>query len=858
MKPGKCPYWKAGCTLLALTGSPALWGADPSHPGTLWNPSATNQFTGRISPYRERLETTPPLPPSWFSPDPLPVPAFPWDTLQLETSPWKATIRWFPDPPAPPSSFNPDPGSPTPVALHPAPPGTLTPQLRVGGSPPPQPPGLFNPDPGASTAPVQEPFFRKDPTLPPSTRDTTLPEGLELPRDPVRGLELVPAPARPDPSWSAVPGELSLPREAVRQLDIQSTQADRLPHGEEPLPEQLQLPREAAWRNLPGHPHFSSEGLPAREGYPLPPDTEARENRWQVPFTPWRRYANGSIEDPYFHNRPALWHPYRQSLLKGDAPILGQDIFLNLTATTLTEVEARRLPVPSGISAALPGSSEFFGRGEQVSIQNNIGLTLDLFQGETAFKPVEWALRLQPVFNVNHVRTRETGVVSPDARGLLGGGVGNNNPPPTNGGVINPGDLDALLNGQIVTAGNLTGERHTVRTKQHWALQEGFAEIHLSDLSDNYDFIAFKGGYQTFNSDFRGLIFNDSNLGYRLFGNASNNRLQYNLVGFSMREKDTNSELNTFDPRHQNVIVANLYWQDFLVKGYTAQWSFHANLDSAQIHYDRNGAIVRPAPLGSVAPHEVNAYYLGWAGDGHIGRLNVSHALYYAFGHDSYNGLAGREVDISAWMASGEVSYDRDWMRYKASIVFASGDQDADDGKAGGFDTILDNPNFIGGPFSYYVRQGFNLGGTLVNMKQRNSLVPNLRTSKGQGQANFVNPGVFIAGLGLEAEVTPKLKAFANANYIRLTAMDTIRTALLTEKIDAELGWDLSIGIQYRPFLTDNVLISTGFGVLIPGRGYKDIYQTNPEPVPGLGPVPHRGEVDDFLYSAVFALTLTY
>ena len=30
---------------------------------------------------------------------------------------------------------------------------------------------------------------------------------------------------------------------------------------------------------------------------------------------------------------------------------------------------------------------------------------------------------------------------------------------------------------------------------------------------------------------------------------------------------------------------------------------------------------------------------------------------------------------------------------------------------ATGFDTILDNPNFTGGPFSYWTRQGFNLGG---------------------------------------------------------------------------------------------------------------------------------------------------
>ena len=53
-----------------------------------------------------------------------------------------------------------------------------------------------------------------------------------------------------------------------------------------------------------------------------------------------------------------------------------------------------------------------------------------------------------------------------------------------------------------------------------------------------------------------------------------------------MREKDTNSELNTFDDRDQEVFIANFYWQDFFWKGYTAQWSLHANFDHGGTHYD--------------------------------------------------------------------------------------------------------------------------------------------------------------------------------------------------------------------------------------------------------------------------------
>ena len=45
-----------------------------------------------------------------------------------------------------------------------------------------------------------------------------------------------------------------------------------------------------------------------------------------------------------------------------------------------------------------------------------------------------------------------------------------------------------------------------------------------------------------------------------------------------MREKDTDSQLNTFNSRDQRVILANIYRQDFLWHGYTAQLSFLGEL----------------------------------------------------------------------------------------------------------------------------------------------------------------------------------------------------------------------------------------------------------------------------------------
>jgi len=382
--------------------------------------------------------------------------------------------------------------------------------------------------------------------------------------------------------------------------------------------------------------------------------------------------------------------------------------------------------------------------------------------------------------------------------------------------------------------------------------------VHLADLSNNYDFLSVRLGIQPFVSDFRGFIFADSNLGVRFFGNADDNRIQYNLAFFDMLEKDTFSDLNTFDQRKQYVFIANLYRQDFFAHGYTAQWSFQTNLDNGQNHYDRNGFQTRPELLGDPVPHDVHAFYLGWTGDGHIGRLNLTHAFYQVYGTDDDNGLAGHKVVINAQMAAAELSYDFDWIRVKLSGFYASGDSDPTGGTGSGFDSIVDDPSFIGGPFSWYSHQGFNLAGTNVDLKERDSLVLDLRSSKSEGQANFVNPGVAILGVGADADLTPKIRLFANVNYIWIPATEPIKLALQTQKADSQLGLDCSIGFKYRPLLTDNIIISAGIGCFFPGPGYRDIYETNTNPVPGFDSGVPPGHVDAMLYNIFMTVTFTY
>ena len=110
-------------------------------------------------------------------------------------------------------------------------------------------------------------------------------------------------------------------------------------------------------------------------------------------------------------------------------------------------------------------------------------------------------------------------------------------------------------------------------------MQEAFLEKRLFSEEAHFDFTSLRLGIQRFTSDFRGFVFSDEQPGARLFGTFHNNIFQYNLAYFDMLEKDTNSGLNRWRMRQQQVAVANLYIADFLTKGYTLNLSALYNHD---------------------------------------------------------------------------------------------------------------------------------------------------------------------------------------------------------------------------------------------------------------------------------------
>ena len=545
---------------------------------------------------------------------------------------------------------------------------------------------------------------------------------------------------------------------------------------------------QVAIKEIPREPGDKPTGHAGAETVPSEPqiNQERREarDRWRIGFPEYDRYGDRAARGrdiPFKRGR--WWDPYNQSVLKGDYPIHGNKLFMILSAVSTTTVEQRRAPTPSDVSSDEPVSAEFFGQPEQFAASETVQFSFELFHGDSTFKPRDWAIKISPTFSVpNYLNARENGVVNIDVR------------------------------------------RGTNRTDSHISLEEAFVEVKLADLSSNYDFVSVRAGIQPFVSDFRGFIFSDNNLGLRFFGSADNNRIQYNAAYFSMLEKDTNSGLNRFDTRHQNVYIANIFRQDFIRKGYTIEGSFHFNDDRRSIEYDRNGFLVRPALIGDVRPHAIKVAYLGFNGDGHIGRLNLTHSYYYAFGHDDRNPIAGKRVDVRSNMAALEASVDKDFLRFKGSFFWAQGDSNPTDDKATGFDAIFDDPNFVGGQFSYWNRNGIRLTQTGVGLVQSNSILPSLRSSKTQGHANFVNPGIYIYNAGVDVELTQRIKTVFNVNYLRFHRTEPLEYVLFQNHIRHDIGWDYSLGVAYRPFLINNVTITFGASTLQTGRGFRDIF----------------------------------
>jgi len=271
--------------------------------------------------------------------------------------------------------------------------------------------------------------------------------------------------------------------------------------------------------------------------------------------------------------------------------------FFIVNAISDTVFEPRTFPVPVGVQTTQdPDRLDVFGQDFSYVLSQTFIAGFALLKGSTAYKPPDVEYRVTLALNVNHVDV-------PERRVLL----------------VEP-------------------SAPTHRTDHFLGVQEAFFDYHIRNTGKRYDFDSFRIGIQPIQADFRGFLFNDNQLGFRLFGTRDNNRFQYNLGVFWRLEKDTNSGLNSVvqRPRDDWVFMANAYRQDFLIPALTSQFTivYNRNREGDEIEIDDNGFPVRPALLGSLRGRDYDVVYLGYNADGRVGRVNVTASAYWALGED--------------------------------------------------------------------------------------------------------------------------------------------------------------------------------------------------------------------------------
>ena len=526
---------------------------------------------------------------------------------------------------------------------------------------------------------------------------------------------------------------------------------------------------------------------------PPPPQAfPGMEDQLPVPDR-WRLIETlGVVKERWFD-------PYHQNTYKGDRaidrskvkwlPIKGDDWFIVANAVSDTVFEPRTFPIPVGVQTTeRPGSLDVFGKDRSFVFAQTFIAGAALIKGSTAFKPPDIEYRVTLAYQANYVDVPERRVLD-----------------------VRP-------------------SKASHRYDSFLGVQELFVDKHLGNTSDRFDFYSIRLGIQPFQSDFRGFLFNDSQLGIRLFGNRDNNRFQYNLAAFWRLEKDTNSGLNdiTQTPRSDFIFTGNLYRQDFPFVGLTSQASvtYNMNREKNDVQIDHNGFPVRPALLGDLRGREYDVVYLGYSADGRIGRINVTASFYAALGEDRNSFFTSKPAEIRAGFGAVEFSYDHDWMRFRLSGLYATGDGDPYNNTEGGYDAIFENPIFGGADTSYWIRQTipFAGGGRVIAISGRNGILNSLRSSKEEGQSNFNNPGTVFIGAGADFDLTPEFRVSTNFNHLWFENTSTLQALRTEGSIPKDIGFDLSVATIWRPKATQNIVGRLSGAVLLPGKGFKDLF----------------------------------
>jgi hypothetical protein len=228
--------------------------------------------------------------------------------------------------------------------------------------------------------------------------------------------------------------------------------------------------------------------------------------------------------------------------------------------------------------------------------------------------------------------------------------------------------------------------------------------------------------------------------------------------------------------------------------------------------YDRNRAPLIAAPD---TRHNADTIYIGSSGDGHIGRLNITGALYYALGKETPTAAGARDTRTHASFAALELSRDFDRMRLRLSALHASGDDDPQDARGTAFVGLNSSPLFAGADASFFFHQRLPLT-PLLDLKQRDRLFGAPSTSLG--------PGLRLAGAGADFDLSQRLRISLDINQLWFAEVAPLAAVTGRTGFAKAIGQDYSIDAFWRPFENQNVIVRFVGATLSPARGYRSLY----------------------------------
>jgi hypothetical protein len=396
-----------------------------------------------------------------------------------------------------------------------------------------------------------------------------------------------------------------------------------------------------------------------------------------------------------------------------------------------------------------------------------------LYQGDTIFRPPDYELRITPILNYSSTDTGGT----------------------------------------------------TTVTKTVGA-QALFFEKHLRDVSAQYDFDSVRVGIQPVTSDFRGFVLADQPVGIRLFGTRDNDIYQYSIGWFRRLPKNAarQDEFGAGIP-HNDIVMANLYVQDLGKQGLTSEFVViydHSRAPGTQVTVSES-ADEPTVTFTNGTRHNYDVVYLGYNADGHIGILNLTGALYEVVGKEEQGVFVQGSTRVQATFAAVELSRDFDWIRVRASGLFASGDSNPTDGRSNGFDGINQTAIFAGTDSTFFLHQRLPLVLNSIDLKERDSLFPALRSTADTGESNYTNPGLELAGLGADFDLAPSVRLSLDASHLSFYSPATLDLLSKRTDISRNIGTDVSADAFYRPLNSQNIIVRLSMAKLLAAPGARSL-----------------------------------